>query len=69
MDNLCQFLPQDRVQDFARLNQQDLLISTEKAVREPGLYEAHNERNEKKIQKITNQSFISDGKFTPRGAA
>lgn len=25
VDNLCQFLPQDRVQDFAKLNQQELL--------------------------------------------
>lgn len=28
VDNLCQFLPQDRVQDFAKLNQQQLLKET-----------------------------------------
>ncbi|XP_063238843.1 LOW QUALITY PROTEIN: structural maintenance of chromosomes protein 5 [Bacillus rossius redtenbacheri] len=32
VDNLCQFLPQDRVQDFARMNQQDLLENTIRCV-------------------------------------
>ena len=30
--NLCQFLPQDKVADFAKMNQQELLENTEKAV-------------------------------------
>lgn len=30
--NLCQFLPQDKVADFAKMTQQQLLESTEKAV-------------------------------------
>ena len=30
--NLCQFLPQDKVTDFARMTQQELLENTEKAV-------------------------------------
>jgi chromosome segregation ATPase len=30
--NLCQFLPQDKVADFAKMSQQELLESTEKAV-------------------------------------
>ena len=30
--NLCQFLPQERVTEFARMNPQQLLESTEKAV-------------------------------------
>lgn len=29
VDNLCQFLPQDRVQDFAKLNKQELLKQTQ----------------------------------------
>lgn len=29
VNNLCQFLPQDRVQDFAKLNKQDLLKQTQ----------------------------------------
>ncbi|KAG8229407.1 hypothetical protein J437_LFUL000928 [Ladona fulva] len=31
VDNLCQFLPQDRVQDFAKMNCQTLMENTEKA--------------------------------------
>ena len=34
--NLCQFLPQERVTEFARMNPQQLLESTEKAVRSFG---------------------------------
>jgi len=30
--NLCQFLPQEKVTDFARMTPQELLESTEKAV-------------------------------------
>ena len=32
LDNLCQFLPQDRVQDFARMDKIQLLSSTEKSI-------------------------------------
>ena len=32
LDNLCQFLPQDRVQDFAKQDSVQLLQNTEKAV-------------------------------------
>jgi chromosome segregation ATPase len=32
VDNLCQFLPQDRVQEFAKLNQQQLLKETQTAL-------------------------------------
>ena len=32
--NLCQFLPQDKVADFAKMSQQELLENTEKAVGE-----------------------------------
>ena len=31
--NLCQFLPQEKVTDFARMTPQELLENTEKAVR------------------------------------
>lgn len=31
--NLCQFLPQEKVSEFARMNAQELLENTEKAVR------------------------------------
>lgn len=32
VDNLCQFLPQDRVQDFAKMNAQELLLNTQVSV-------------------------------------
>ena len=41
VDNLCQILPQERVQDFVKMNAQALLEGTEKAVGYPGMYEDH----------------------------
>ena len=41
LDNLCQFLPQDRVADFARLTPAQLLAETERASGEEGLVDAH----------------------------
>lgn len=32
VSNLCQFLPQEKVTEFARMNPQQLLENTEKAV-------------------------------------
>lgn len=32
INNLCQFLPQDRVQDFAKMNPQELLLNTQSSV-------------------------------------
>ncbi|XP_058459192.1 structural maintenance of chromosomes protein 5 [Malaya genurostris] len=32
IDNLCQFLPQDRVQDFAKMNTRELLLNTQSSV-------------------------------------
>lgn len=32
LDNLCQFLPQEKVVEFTKMSSQDLLESTEKAV-------------------------------------
>jgi chromosome segregation ATPase len=32
INNLCQFLPQDKVADFAKMTQQELLENTERAV-------------------------------------
>lgn len=39
VQNLCQFLPQEKVSEFARLNKFELLESTEKAVGGIELYE------------------------------
>lgn len=35
IDNLCQFLPQDRVQDFTKMNSQELLRNTQNSVCTP----------------------------------
>jgi chromosome segregation ATPase len=32
VDNLCQFLPQDKVADFSKMNPQQLLENTEKCI-------------------------------------
>lgn len=40
VDNLCQFLPQDRVQDFTKMNAQDLLQNTQISVCPPETAEA-----------------------------
>lgn len=46
VDNLCQFLPQDRVQDFAKQNPQELFCSTQYAVCKEKLVEQFDELKE-----------------------
>ncbi|XP_025994604.1 structural maintenance of chromosomes protein 5 [Solenopsis invicta] len=41
VDNLCQFLPQDKVQDFSKMDAQALLENTERSVGDPKLLEYH----------------------------
>lgn len=48
LDNLCQFLPQDRVVEFARLSPEQLLLETEKAIGNAELFKMHEELVEKK---------------------
>ncbi|XP_005240753.1 structural maintenance of chromosomes protein 5 isoform X2 [Falco peregrinus] len=43
MDNLCQFLPQDRVGEFAKLSKVELLEATEKSIGPPEMYRFHCE--------------------------
>mmetsp|Transcript_23777 Transcript_23777/g.45213 ORF Transcript_23777/g.45213 Transcript_23777/m.45213 type:complete len:1077 (-) Transcript_23777:248-3478(-) len=43
LDNLCQFLPQDRVVAFAQLSPKDLLLETEKAVGDAQLFSLHSQ--------------------------
>lgn len=42
-DNLCQFLPQDKVVEFARMDAYELLVATEKALGDSKLYTTHKE--------------------------
>jgi len=46
VDNLCQFLPQDKVHDFSRLNSKGLLDSTVDAVGDLSLKEQHAQLKE-----------------------
>lgn len=39
IDNLCQFLPQDRVQDFTKMNPRELLLNTQASVCSPSMIE------------------------------
>ncbi|XP_072759051.1 structural maintenance of chromosomes protein 5 [Anoplolepis gracilipes] len=41
VDNLCQFLPQDKVQDFSKMDAQALLENTERSVGDSKLLEYH----------------------------
>uniref|UniRef100_A0A8B9CTA5 Structural maintenance of chromosomes protein 5 n=1 Tax=Anser brachyrhynchus TaxID=132585 RepID=A0A8B9CTA5_9AVES len=43
VDNLCQFLPQDKVGEFARLSKVELLEATEKSIGPPEMYKFHCE--------------------------
>lgn len=43
IDNLCQFLPQDKVSEFAKLTPAELLVETEKATAEPLVHANHQE--------------------------
>ena len=54
--NLCQFLPQDKVYEFSRLNNKGLLDSTVDAVGEVDLKEKHAEL--KDLQKAMNEGNI-----------
>ncbi|WIA11591.1 hypothetical protein OEZ85_011696 [Tetradesmus obliquus] len=47
-DNLCQFLPQDKVVQFAAMDQYELLVATEKAIGDASLHETHMALNEKR---------------------
>ncbi|KAL9822673.1 LOW QUALITY PROTEIN: structural maintenance of chromosomes protein 5 [Geothlypis trichas] len=43
VDNLCQFLPQDKVGEFAKLSKTELLEATEKSIGSPEVYQFHCE--------------------------
>ena len=43
IDNLCQFLPQDKVSEFAKMTPIELLAATQKAAAEPTVQEEHSQ--------------------------
>lgn len=65
--NVCQFLPQDKVVEFAKLDQYQLLRETEKAVGPPGMLEQHESlidmyknQSEYKLQLDTKKKHLED---------
>ncbi|KAK6178810.1 hypothetical protein SNE40_011310 [Patella caerulea] len=54
--NLCQFLPQEKVADFAKMTQQEMLENTEKAVGGMELYENHQKLKDARKQARTLES-------------
>ncbi|RPB14744.1 P-loop containing nucleoside triphosphate hydrolase protein [Morchella conica CCBAS932] len=61
IDNLCQFLPQDRVVEFAGLNPIDLMRETQRAAAPPKVLENHENLKKlgKRLKEISND-FESD---------
>ena len=61
IDNLCQFLPQDKVVEFAAMTPVELLRSTQRAVAPPEMLEMHESLKElRRHQKELEASQISD---------
>lgn len=56
VDNLCQFLPQDRVVEFAALSPVDLLTQTQRAAAPEYMSEWHDKLKELRKQQKTQQS-------------
>lgn len=50
--NLCQFLPQERVQDFAKQNPQELFASTQKSVCDEDMIETYNQLKELRYNQL-----------------
>lgn len=72
VDNLCQFLPQDKVQDFSKMDAQALLENTERSVGDPKLLEYHlklkDQRNNfKKLEaEVANTKRLLDSRTQRR---
>ncbi|NXK89107.1 SMC5 protein, partial [Formicarius rufipectus] len=65
MDNLCQFLPQDRVGEFAKLSKIELLEATEKSIGSREMYQFHCElksfrERERELEVLTLQHLCRE---------
>ncbi|ALC44295.1 Smc5 [Drosophila busckii] len=52
VNNLCQFLPQDRVQDFSKMNAQQLLVNTMSSVCDNQLMKSFNDLKEMRTKHL-----------------
>lgn len=60
IDNLCQFLPQDRVQDFTKMNPQELLKNTQISVCPQDIIDSFQKLNEKREEQKNVSKVNSD---------
>lgn len=60
VDNLCMFLPQDRVQDFTKMNPQELLHNTQASVCSPEINNAFNKLVETRNKQKNNSTIRDD---------
>ncbi|XP_055908199.1 structural maintenance of chromosomes protein 5 [Eupeodes corollae] len=60
VDNLCQFLPQDRVQDFAKMNAKELLNNTIASVCEQSVIDQFDELKDLQKKKQNTKSILID---------
>ncbi|RGB31661.1 P-loop containing nucleoside triphosphate hydrolase protein, partial [Rhizophagus diaphanus] len=69
VDNLCQFLPQDKVSEFAQLSPSELLVQTQKAVGDKEMTEWHERliklRDEEKTLLLVNLFILYINGFFP----
>ncbi|XP_064902034.1 structural maintenance of chromosomes protein 5 [Columba livia] len=71
VDNLCQFLPQDKVGEFAKLSKIELLEATEKSIGSPEIYQYHCElknfrEKERELENLCRDKAIALEKMRQR---
>ncbi|XP_077370284.1 structural maintenance of chromosomes protein 5 isoform X1 [Festucalex cinctus] len=60
VNNLCQFLPQEKVGQFAKMSKIELLEATEKSVGPPKLYEYHCELKNSRVKDREMENVIKE---------
>ncbi|XP_062368984.1 structural maintenance of chromosomes protein 5 [Cinclus cinclus] len=71
VDNLCQFLPQDKVGEFTKLSKTELLEATEKSIGSPEMYQFHCElknfrEKERELESLCREKTTSLEKMKQR---
>ncbi|XP_032940710.1 structural maintenance of chromosomes protein 5 isoform X2 [Catharus ustulatus] len=71
VDNLCQFLPQDKVGEFTKLSKTELLEATEKSIGSPEMYQFHCElknfrEKERELENLCKEKTTSLEKMKQR---
>lgn len=66
IDNLCQFLPQDKVVEFAQMSPIELLASTQRAVAGPEMTRMHEDLKKLRTSQI---QFMNENKETENNSS